>query len=78
MAATSGTTIGVPMNSMVSPALQRSTESFLIITSMLRGKLPAGTYKADKPRLMSMHANTFEAIASVQHGLECQELMGLL
>ena len=45
-AATSGTTMGVPTNSTVSPARHLSTASFLTMTSMERGRLPAGTCTA--------------------------------
>lgn len=46
MAATSGTTITLPVNTTLSPALALSTMSCLRMTSVVRGRLPAGTYTA--------------------------------
>lgn len=43
MAATSGTTIRFPTKAILSPALAVSTTSCLSTTSMVRGRLPAGT-----------------------------------
>ena len=43
MAATSGTTIKFPTKAILSPALAVSTTSCLSTTSMVRGRLPAGT-----------------------------------
>ena len=43
MAATSGTTTRLPVNSSLSPARARSTCPARNITSTVRGRLPAGT-----------------------------------
>ena len=44
MAATSGTTMALPVKTTLSPALALSTMSCLRMTSVVRGRLPAGTY----------------------------------
>ena len=49
MAATSGTTMGFPMKVTLSPARARSTLSARRITSIVRGRLPAGICKAAHP-----------------------------